>query len=164
MGIAQQLFLLRWCCGLAHFLLGLWSHNSFFKNVLFNVFCSFCEFARQCLAVVKLWQTFTNVSVDLVSRRTGDKSLADVAPCGIDAAFIQLAGMRWHTLINICRRRRRTEEKGVSVRKANPLSRVRKKTSRVVGGCLQILLWTQSWSLCCWHLFRGTLKRDATGH
>lgn len=47
----------------------------------------------------KVQCTFTNVIVDLVSRRTGDRSLTDITPCSIHAALIQLAGMWRQTLI-----------------------------------------------------------------
>lgn len=67
----------------------------------------------------KVWCTFTNVVVDLVSWGAGDQSLTDITPRSIHAVFIQLAGVRGHTLIYVWMFKKRRKDKRVSGKKEN---------------------------------------------
>lgn len=55
----------------------------------------------------KMQITFTNVTVDLVSRGAGDQSLTDITPCSIHAELIKLAGAGRQTLVYVWRKESR---------------------------------------------------------
>lgn len=62
----------------------------------------------------KVCCTFTNIIVDLVSRGTGDQSLADITPCSIHAALVQLAGTCGQALINVWMFKKKNKKTHVS--------------------------------------------------
>ena len=64
------------------------------------------------LTADKVPGTCTNVVVDLVSRGTCDEPPTDVTPCSINAALVELAGVRRQTLVFVWRTETRQMHEG----------------------------------------------------